>query len=152
MGASEKRLIVNESKVAARVMDGEAVIIDLATGLYYSMDGVGCYIWELIECGHGASQIAGALALRYVVEPGRARTDLDALVAELLAQGLVTECDGHLPSLGQDSFGQPLEYAPPELHTYHDMGDLLALDPPMPGLPATNWQQRDEDGADRHDP
>jgi len=56
-----ERLMPKSDQIAAKVMDGEAVIIDLASGVYYSMDGVGGLIWSLIEatqsmddgrCGH----------------------------------------------------------------------------------------------------
>ena len=36
-----ERLMPKSDQIAAKVMDGEAVIIDLASGVYYSMDGGG---------------------------------------------------------------------------------------------------------------
>ena len=151
MATEGKRLVVNEAKIAARVMDGEAVIIDLATGLYYSMDGVGGDVWELIEHGHAVSQIAEAVAVRYDVTLERARADLDKLVGALAEQGLVEEADGELPAFDPDPPGERHEYAAPELHTYHDMGDLLALDPPMPGLAEGEWRGADEGNAEDRD-
>ena len=35
-------------------------------------------------------------------------------------------------------------YESPLLNIYRDMGDLLALDPPMPGLAEMNWKEPEE--------
>ena len=35
-------------------------------------------------------------------------------------------------------------YEIPKLNIYRDMGDLLALDPPVPGLGDTPWKDPDE--------
>ena len=35
----------NEEEVAAKVMDGEAILINLSSGIYYSMDKVGGVLW-----------------------------------------------------------------------------------------------------------
>ena len=41
MSGLPERFRVNTEEVAAKVIDGEAIIINLTTGVYYSMDGVG---------------------------------------------------------------------------------------------------------------
>ena len=50
-----KRLIPNKKEVAVKIMDGEAIFINLSSGVYYSMDSIGAIIWEMIENGqkHG---------------------------------------------------------------------------------------------------
>jgi hypothetical protein len=37
-----------------------------------------------------------------------------------------------------------LPYELPKLNIYRDMGDLLALDPPVPGLGDTPWKEPEE--------
>ena len=39
----------NPDEVAAKVVQGEAIIINLASGVYYSMTGVGAAAWGLLE-------------------------------------------------------------------------------------------------------
>lgn len=58
-------------QIAAKVMDGEAVIIDLATGVYYSMDGVGGLIWSLIEATQSMDDMVGAVTAASDVAPGK---------------------------------------------------------------------------------
>ena len=139
------RLRPNEAEVAAKVMDGEAIMINLSNGMYYSMDQVGGLIWAMIDAGHRLDQIAATIAEQYEVEPSVARADLERLANELLEEKLVLVADGEA-ALGPFEPGQPgatdgskLAYMPPVLNAYRDLGALLALDPPMPGLKDVPW-------------
>ena len=48
----------NEQQVAAKVMDGEAIIINLGTGIYYSLGTTGGFIWSLASPALGISSSA----------------------------------------------------------------------------------------------
>jgi hypothetical protein len=139
-----ERLRPNSEEVAAKVMDGEAIMINLSNGMYYSMDQVGGVIWELIVDGLSLEEIAASIVKRYDVEPSQAQADIQRLAADLIEEKLVTIASGEAPhsptpSNGVSS-GQKLAYESPQLNAYRDMGDLLALDPPMPGLADIPWQ------------
>ena len=60
------RLQPQGNQVAAKVMDGEAIIINLANGIYYSMDKVGGLIWEMIEAKHSLDEMITTIVVRYV--------------------------------------------------------------------------------------
>jgi hypothetical protein len=130
------------------VLEGEAIIIDLETGVYFSLNNVGGRIWSLITSGLPASEIADVLAKEYISEDHQIQRDLNQLVDQLLAEGLIepspmSQAVGPIPPAPS---GIPMPYEPPHLEIYRDMGDLLALDPPAPGLseiPWTSGQQRD---------
>ncbi len=138
----------NEAECAAKVIDGEAVIINLRNGTYYSLDGVGGTVWELLSTGRSVPEIVDLLVARFDVDAPRARADVDRLVAELLAEKLLVGANGDLPA-GATSDESPAgmqaaaegraAYAEPALVTYRDMADLLALDPPMPRLEDLAW-------------
>ena len=49
MISAETRLRINEEEIAAQIIDAEAVLINLGTGMYYTMDGTGCEVWAMIE-------------------------------------------------------------------------------------------------------
>jgi hypothetical protein len=140
------RLRPNEGEVAAKVFDGEAILINLSTGAYYSMAGVGGLVWELIEQDHSLDQIAGAVAARYEVSPDVARGDVERLAGELvrekLAIAVTTAASGARGPVAPG--GAKLPYAAPTLNIYRDMGDLLALDPPMPALDEIPWKEPPE--------
>jgi len=39
---------------------------------------------------------------------------------------------------------EKVPYEIPKINIYRDLGDLLALDPPVPGLGDTPWKESDE--------
>lgn len=142
MLTDETRLTPKSSQVAAKVIDGEAIIMNLANGLYYSMDHVGAAIWQRLEGGEALGAIAADVSRRYGVAEDTARRDVHHLASELLAEELVDIADGPATSSEalDDSPGEGgRAYAAPVLNRYEDMADLLALDPPMPGLAGTNF-------------
>lgn len=138
----EQFITPNKSEVTSKVMDGEAIMINLASGVYYSMDKVGGTIWEAIEQGRRLDQILECVRTAYDVSEEQARTDLENLVNQLLEENLIVlqEKGEPLPQEGDSGPSTPGSYEPPVLNSYRDMGDLLALDPPMPGMAETPWQ------------
>jgi len=136
------RLRRKDEEVIAKVMDGEAVIINLANGLYYSIDRAGGPMWEMIEAGRRLDEIVASITARYDVAAARAETDVLRLANDLLREGLVA-LDGHgepPPPAVDPVVESRLPYESPQLTAYRDMEDLLALDPPTPGLQDIPWK------------
>ncbi len=127
------RVRVNEPQVTAKVMDGEAIIIDLSTGIYYSLGGVGGLIWSGIEAGHNGGGIVDTILARHEVSRETALSDFGTLVGELQAANLVVPADGDAEaSQAPDGTASKSPYEPPSLQRYEDMAELFALDPPLP--------------------
>jgi len=132
----------NSEEVAAKVMDGEAILINLSNGIYYSMDKVGAVLWELVEKNFSPEEMVAFIINRYEVGSEQAQSDVERLLKELVDEKLILEADGvadgdrdqHQRVDAKESYEQP------QLNIYRDMGDLLALDPPTPGLDATPWK------------
>ena len=145
----QSRLRPNEEEVAGKVMDGEAIIINLSNGIYYSMDKVGGFIWEMVERRHSLETIVELISTRYDVSTEQARADVERLVGQLVEENLVKGADGEVPKGEGPGLGveEKLVYESPQLNIYRDMGDLLALDPPTPGLENTPWKEPDDKGT-----
>ncbi len=121
--------------IAATMIDGEAIIVNLTTGVYYSMDLLGAEVWGMLETGLSSDQIADRIAAQYEVSTGEARKDLDVLTEKLVAEDLIeAETESAATVAEHAKLPSRAPYAAPTLSIYRDMGDLLALDPPMPGL------------------
>ena len=74
--------------VAFRELDGEIVILNLETGIYFGLDKVGARTWELIG-DHGAlGAVFEALRSEYDAAPSVLERDLLELVDHLCAKGL----------------------------------------------------------------
>ncbi len=126
----------NRDEVAAKVIDGELIIIRLSDGTYYSMDNVGTRVWELIERRCDLPTMLETIAAWYDMPVDRVAGDTTPLVEELLAERLIVPC---APAATQRPGPEPrpsdlLAYDTPRLNVYRDMGNLLALDPPTPGI------------------
>jgi phosphohistidine swiveling domain-containing protein len=132
----DTRLRIKADDVAAKVIDGEAIIINLATGLYYSLAGTGSEVWALIEDERSLTEMAALLGARYSVPHAGVLADLERLAGELLDEKVVAIASDERPPAAAPAAASLAgkAYAPPTLQTYRDMAELLALDPPMPGL------------------
>src|SRR5688572_16621790 len=87
------RLRPRDEEVASKVIDGEAIIINLSSGVYYSMDKAGALIWEMIERRHSLVEMVEILGRRYGVSPEQAEADVRRLSQELLNEALVVLSD-----------------------------------------------------------
>ncbi len=75
--------------VLSRDLQGELVILDLKTGVYFGLDPVGTRIWHLLQEHQSLQKVLDSLAEEYeVAEPGCAH-DLLGFVAKMLERGLV---------------------------------------------------------------
>lgn len=130
----------NTAEVAAKDVDGEAVLINLTNGMYYSMDLVGGFIWSLIEGGYDLAAIADAVAKRYGIAEDMAKKDVETLAQQLLDENLALRGEGEASSGPIEAKGAPAPeaYAAPQLNKFDDMVDLFALDPPLPELSKLN--------------
>jgi len=117
------RYEVNSPRIVAETIDGEVVAIDLDTGSYYSLDGSGAAIWQLIESGASVQEIEAAVG---VAEP------VVTFVAELATEGLIRpSTDGASgPRAAEASVPMPSgPFEAPRLEKFSDLEDLLLLDP-----------------------
>lgn len=133
----ERRYGPNGDELASTIIDGDAVVVNLATGVYYGLDDTAGAIWQMIVEGRSIAGIAARLAATYDTTVERARTDTARLVTRLLEENLITELEPageEEAALTEIPAAVRRPYHAPELSAYTDMSDLLALDPPMPGL------------------
>jgi hypothetical protein len=79
--------------VHARRFDDSTVVLDLTRGEYFSLNEVGSAIWEGLSAGRSVGEVAGRLVEEYDVDLPTARRDVQALVARLLASGLLEQSD-----------------------------------------------------------
>jgi hypothetical protein len=137
----QARLCRKDEEVVAKVMDGEAIIINLATGVYYSLDQVGAAVWAMIEENCCIEEIVTGVVARYDVTKDRAQGDILRLIGELLREDIVATVDRpQTPTRTHAAPSKKAVYVVPTLHAYRDMEDLLALDPPTPSLSDIPWK------------
>ena len=143
---ADERLELNSGDVAAKEIDGEILVMNVANGMYYSLEGVSAVAWRLLAAGHSLRNASAALAASFGVDEATTLDDVMSLALRLVDEGLVTVSEApaaaQTPAIPVAEEGMP--YSAPRLTAYSDMADLLALDPPMPGLAETSWIAPDE--------
>ncbi len=79
--------------VLVRVLDDESVLLNLDNETYFGLDDVGTRIWALVTTTPSIQAAYEALLREYDVAPQVLRDDLEALLAELLENGLLELSD-----------------------------------------------------------
>jgi Coenzyme PQQ synthesis protein D (PqqD) len=111
--------------VVGEVIDGEAIIMDLRSGAYYSSDGVGGAVWQAIELGASHAEILDWARAAFAAD--EAVAEVEAFLRDLLARDLIRATSQAGAPVAIPPYGAP--YAPPALSVHEDMQDLILLDP-----------------------
>ncbi len=86
--ADDQRFVVSK-QVMSRVLDGDAVLLDLGSGKYFGLNLVGTHIWQALEAGATVAELHAAVLADFDVDAATARAELEALLGDLLARGLI---------------------------------------------------------------
>jgi hypothetical protein len=89
MSFAANAAIVAASEQISCNLSGEAVILNLRTGIYFGLNPVGARVWELLQQPRTVSEIRDLLVAEYEVDSARCEQDLYALVEELASRGLI---------------------------------------------------------------
>ena len=84
-----QRYIIDKDKVTYRIIDAEAVILNLDNGYYYSLNEVGTRIWESIIKQKSLPEILNLLKEKYQLPKKQLKSDLLALVKDLEKEELI---------------------------------------------------------------
>jgi hypothetical protein len=85
----ESRIHVNED-VLHQDLNGEAVLLNLKTGMYFGLDAVGTRVWQLVDEKKSLAEIVEVIVSEYDVPQDRCTEDVLSLVADMEQRGLVT--------------------------------------------------------------
>jgi hypothetical protein len=143
-------------RVIYEIIDGEAVMIHMEKGYYYSLDRAGSTIWNLLDQGTAVSKITPLLQQHYTAEPAQIEEGVRNLLLQLQTEELIvpgrraqagTEKDEQTSThMNGSAAGQnKIPFIAPELHKYTDMEDLLLLDP-IHEVDETGWPALPDEG------
>lgn len=147
------RFRINAPPAIAEIVEGEAIIVNLATGNYYSLLDAGAEIWRGIENEFTVGEIVSTLVSRYRATPEEIEKATLELVRQLVEEGLVSRSTEGSPPPETSGVGRVerpggvLDFKPPILEKYDDMADLILLDPIHDAGPA-GWPHRYDDHGD----
>lgn len=90
----EQKVVPNRSVVSAKV-DGEAVLLNIDTGIYFGLNAVGTCIWEFLVEGKCQDEILDQMVAEYDVERERLESDFTSFMDLLLENDLVRPLNGY---------------------------------------------------------
>lgn len=129
------RFRVNSPKVIHQIFDTEVVIVNLETGIYYSIGGSGIDIWRGIDAGIAPQEIIGAFT------PIGADARIKAFIEELEREQLIAQTDAEKESKAVEVWQPPTAFVPPVLEKFTDMREMLLIDP-IHELDESGWPKR----------
>ena len=138
------RFEVDRRRVVHETIDGEAILIHMDTGFYYSLEGPGAEIWEGLIAGRAVDEISQVLRTRYEAPPNVIEDAVPALAEELCRERLLDRMQGPAAN-GSLAIGESesprVEFETPILHRYTDMADFMLVDP-IHEVEESGWPNR----------
>ncbi len=130
MGISRTAQFRPVEHAAGKIMDGELVVINFHSGLYYSSVGIGTVIWQLMEAGQDLDAIAATISRDTGTALATVESDVAGFLDQLLSAGLIEPAESAASSTDVTYAGS---YATPTLTAFDDLELSFALDPPLQG-------------------
>jgi hypothetical protein len=90
MGVALTDRVAVHPSVICRELSGETVLLNLESGVYYGLDGVGTRVWQLLQQDRTIADVCDVMVEEYDVEQDVVREDVSRLVGELHERGIVT--------------------------------------------------------------
>ncbi len=84
-----KKYTIDKDKVTYRIIDNEAIILNLDNGYYYSLNKVGTKIWKAIDEQKSLGRILNFLKEKYRLPGRQLKNDLIELVRDLEKEKLI---------------------------------------------------------------
>lgn len=140
--SQERSFTTSVPDVVSEIFDGEAVIANYESGLYYSISPSGSLIWQALGCGLNHSQIVQWLSAQFTDQATEFDVTVATFIDSLEAEGLILEAPtdtrkGALPILEGTKFDRPV------LERFDELQELLLIDP-VHDVDTTGWPRRPE--------
>jgi hypothetical protein len=124
---------IKTPEVAHETIDGEAVIVNLESGYYYSLRDAGAEIWNLIDRGANTLQVKEQICQQYSGDAKVIGNTLQQFIEILEGENLIEPAPDSTETFNASSVpgsvGEKSAFQMPVLEKYDDMQQLLLLDP-----------------------
>ena len=131
--ALEEYFRINSPKIVHEIVDGEAVIINMDVGHYYSADQAGAVIWDRIARVASVEDVVDAVEMRYTGSREQIEGAVSEFLKELQREDLIVTTTAPEKLTGDRRNAQETikkaAFVAPTLNKFTDMEYLLLLDP-----------------------
>jgi coenzyme PQQ synthesis protein D (PqqD) len=126
---------INSPKVIHQIFETEVVIVNLETGIYYSVRESGIDVWRGLDAGIAPEQIIGAFAAVGTEKK------VKEFVEELEREQLIIRIDSEKEPEPDKTLSLPAAFVLPVLEKFTDMREMLLIDP-IHELDEGGWPKR----------
>lgn len=123
---------VNSPQVISETVGGETIIVNLARGHYFSLQGTAVDVWQALERGEAPETIAVELEQRYEAGDGEIGAAVNKLIEDFLAAELVVADANGVPGPAvsmPEAAAERVPFVTPSFTAFTDMQDIILLDP-----------------------
>lgn len=126
---------IASNDIASEEFDGEYVVLNVASGHYFSLAGGAALVWKGLVDGHSLDALFAGFS-----DDAPQRAEIEKLVQQFVAHGLLTPADRVAPSAAVPSLG--IEGLTFEVTAFDDLADLLLADPVHDVDEQAGWPHR----------
>lgn len=77
------------AQVMSRQVGDETVLLDLASGMYFGLDGVGKRIWETVADGKSLAEAVAVITSEFEADEAQVQADVIEFASDLVERGLL---------------------------------------------------------------
>jgi hypothetical protein len=129
-----ERYLIDGERIVSEVIEGEAIVINLANGYYYSFDSTAAQVWALVGKGRAVAEIVSALRDRYDCAAEDPEPSVRGLIAAWGADDLISPAAPDAPAPAEPlsaaaAAGARPPFSAPTFQRFTDMQGFLLVDP-----------------------
>ncbi|HMQ05899.1 MAG TPA: PqqD family protein [Saprospiraceae bacterium] len=128
-------------------IDGESILLNLETGVYYSLNPIGSAIWEILISTGRLSDVVNEIHKYVPISKADIHTTVEVFVKKMVDENILkttsdpsTHSEIDLEPAKQILLQLNQKLQEPELYQYSDMKDLFLLDP-IHDVDESGWPQ-----------
>jgi hypothetical protein len=134
--------VANLAAVAHEAFEEETVLINFERGTYFSLRESASAIWTMIQTPAVADDLLAALAALYGPLPDDAPGAVTALLERLCDEGCALHADTASATAPGPALAAAGGFALPVMEAFHDLEDLISIDPVHETHEFTGWPNR----------
>lgn len=140
----EKIYIAFDENVVSDVFGDEVVIVNLQTGVYFSLQSTAASIWKLLMDAYSVKTIIDTYSVKFIEDQVVISETILSFVSDLETNQLIKVTADLQENTQTIDLGNIASFIAPKIEQFNDMQDILLLDP-VHDVDAQGWPLTKED-------
>jgi hypothetical protein len=140
---------INTPRIVHETIDGETIIIDFDNGSYFSLEGSGAAVWDLLVQNVSVEDTIATLIQRFPGNAAAIKPAVEQFLSELQREELIVPVEDarSKPAAASNETVSGAVFTTPTINKFTDMQDLLLLDP-IHEVNEQGWPMRKDEQAE----